>query len=90
MNPIDIILSVLVAVVCGTLGELTYSRAGWIINVSIAFLGALAGMAVARSFNAPTIYNITAQGSEFPIIYSLIGSVLFVAAIGFFIRPRPS
>jgi uncharacterized membrane protein YeaQ/YmgE (transglycosylase-associated protein family) len=90
MNPIDLVLAALVAVVSGTLGALTYGRGGWFINVIIGFFGALAGLAVARSLPVPEIYNIIVQGTVFPVAYSFVGSVLFVAAIGFLIRPKKS
>jgi uncharacterized membrane protein YeaQ/YmgE (transglycosylase-associated protein family) len=89
MNPIDLLLVILVAIVCGTLAQLTskYSRGGWIVHLGIGFLGALAGTVAARTFNVPKIYNIKIRTVDFPIIYAIIGSVFLLAAIGFFIRP---
>jgi uncharacterized membrane protein YeaQ/YmgE (transglycosylase-associated protein family) len=88
MNAIDLILAVLVAVVFGTLGYLTYSHGGWLLQLAIAFFGALAGAIASRSLHAPKIFDVAVQETQFPIIYSVIGSVLFVAAIGFFFKPK--
>jgi uncharacterized membrane protein YeaQ/YmgE (transglycosylase-associated protein family) len=90
MNPIDLVLAVLIGVVSGTLGALTYSRGGWFINVVVGCFGALAGAAVARVIPLPTIYDLTIKGTVFPLVYAFVGSVLFVAAIGILIKPGKS
>jgi uncharacterized membrane protein YeaQ/YmgE (transglycosylase-associated protein family) len=89
MTLIDFLLIVVVAILCGTVAQLTsgYSRGGWIVNLGIGFLGALAGVIVSRSLTVPKIYDLTVRTVNFPIIYAIIGSVFFLAAIGFFIRP---
>ncbi len=90
MNAPDLVLTVLVAIVCGFLAQLTsgYSRGGLIVNLGIGFLGALAGVVVSRTFNFPEIYDIRIKDINFPIIYSIVGSVLFLACIGFFVKPN--
>ena len=89
MNLIDVLLTVLVAVICGTFAQLTsrYSKGGWIVNLGIGFLGALAGVVVSRSLNARVIYDLTVGTTSFPVIYSIIGSVAVLAAINFFVKP---
>ena len=89
MNWIDLTLIAAVAIVCGTVAQLTsgYSRGGCIVNLAIGFLGALAGVVVARSLNAPLIYDLQVQSTKFPIIYSIVGSVFFLAAIGLLVKP---
>ena len=79
----------LTALVCGTFAQLTsgYSKGGWIVNLAVGFLGALAGVLVSRSLNAPVIYNLDINNTKFPIIYSVIGAVVLLAGIGLFIKP---
>ncbi len=79
----------LVAIVCGSIAQLTsgYSRGGWIVNLGVAFFGALAGVVISRELNAPVIYDVKYRMVDFPIIYSLVGSALFVAALGFLMKP---
>lgn len=86
---IDFLLTALVAVVCGTMTQLTsgYSRGSWIVNLGIGFMGSLAGVLVARSFPVPDVYILKVRDVDFPIIWALIGTVFFLAAIGFFIKP---
>lgn len=85
----DIILVALIAVVCGSLAQLTsgYSRGGWIVNLGVGFAGALTGLVLSRFLHAPEIYNFEYRGVDFPIIYSLVGAALFLAAIGFLVKP---
>jgi uncharacterized membrane protein YeaQ/YmgE (transglycosylase-associated protein family) len=89
MSLIDFLLTLAIAVVCGTLAQLTsgYSRGGWIVNLGVGFMGALAGVFVARSLPVPDVYILKVKTSDFPIIWALIGSVFFLAAIGLFVKP---
>ena len=89
MEPADLILVALIAIVFGSLAQLTsnYSRGGWIVNLGVAFAGALTGVIVSRVLNAPEIYDFEYQGIDFPIVYSLVGAALFLAAIGLLVKP---
>ena len=90
MNPTELALMALVAIVCGTIAQLTSStsKGGWILHPVIGFFGALAGVLVSRSLNAPLVYDLKVGGIAFPVIYSIIGAVFFLAGIGFLIKPR--
>ncbi len=89
MNSIDFLLTGLVAIICGTVAQFSsgYSRGGWIVNLGLGYLGALAGVIISRTLNAPLIYNLNVQSTKYPVIYAIIGSVFFVAAIGFILKP---
>ena len=80
----------LVALVCGTLAQITsaYSRGGWIVNLGVAFAGALAGVIVARYLHAPSIYDVSYRTINFPIIYSVVGAALLLAALNFLVKPN--
>jgi uncharacterized membrane protein YeaQ/YmgE (transglycosylase-associated protein family) len=90
MNSAELLITAIVAVVCGTIAQLTsgYSRGGLIVNIGVGFLGALAGVVVSRSLNAPVIYDLKYRMIDFPIIYSLVGCALFLAAIGLLVKPH--
>lgn len=90
MQSADFIMVALIAIVCGSIAQLTsnYSRGGWIVNMGVAFVGAAAGVILSRQLNAPVIYDVKYRMVDFPIIYSLIGSALFVAALGFLVKPH--
>jgi uncharacterized membrane protein YeaQ/YmgE (transglycosylase-associated protein family) len=90
MNSAEFLVTALVAIICGTIAQFTsgYSRGGWIVNIGVGFIGALAGVVVSRSLNAPLIYDLKYRMIDFPIIYSLIGCALCLAAIGFLVKPN--
>jgi hypothetical protein len=88
MNAFDFLLTLAVAVVLGTLAQLTSRMAlgGWFIHLGLAFAGALAGVYVARSFNVPEVYNVQFKGFVYPVTWAVIGSALFLGSLSFFIR----
>ncbi len=89
MNWFDLLCALGVGVVCGTIGQLTskYSRGGWAVNIGLGFVGAAIGASLSRALNAPVIYDITYEHTNFPVMWSLVGSVSLVAALGFFVKP---
>jgi uncharacterized membrane protein YeaQ/YmgE (transglycosylase-associated protein family) len=90
MNLIDLSLMALVAIVCGAIAQLTsgYAKGGWIVNLAIGFFGALAGVFVSRRLNAPVLYDLKVSTVTFPLIYSIIGAVFFVAALSLIVKPE--
>jgi uncharacterized membrane protein YeaQ/YmgE (transglycosylase-associated protein family) len=89
MNAIEFLLILLVAFVLGIIAQMTsgYSRGGFIVNLGFSFLGALAGFFGSSMLDAPVLYDLHLGVITFPIIYSVIGSVIFLAVIGLFLRP---
>ena len=89
MNLIDLSLMALVGIICGTIAQLTsgYSKGGWIVNLVIGFFGALAGVEISRWLNAPVVYDLKVSTVTFPLIYSIIGAVFFVAALSLIVKP---
>jgi len=89
MSWIDLLFISAVALVCGLIGQLTskYSHGGCIVNLGVAFVGAVLGVHFSRTLGFNMIYTITIQKTDFPLIWALLGSVLSVAAISLFFRP---
>ncbi len=89
MNGIDLIFVLIIGTICGTIGQVTsgYARGGWIVHLSLGLVGAALGIYLSRALNLFVIYNVLIQHTQVPVIWCLIGSVLFVAAIGFLVRP---
>jgi uncharacterized membrane protein YeaQ/YmgE (transglycosylase-associated protein family) len=89
MSFIDLLLTLGVAVVFGILGLVTskHYRGAWFVNLGVGFLGALTGVFISRSFPVPDVYTLVIGSIRFPITWAIIGSVLFVAALGFVIKP---
>ncbi|HSK63195.1 MAG TPA: GlsB/YeaQ/YmgE family stress response membrane protein [Pyrinomonadaceae bacterium] len=90
MTLFDILILLLVAGICGSLGQAIagYSRGGCLVSIALGFVGALLGMWIARMMGLPELFPVRIGGTNFPIIWSIIGSALFVAIITLITRSR--
>lgn len=83
MSAVSLLLLLLIAALCGILGQLVAGRArgGILISIILGFIGALLGTWLARSLGLPEILPVSVGGQTFPILWSIIGSALFVALL---------
>jgi uncharacterized membrane protein YeaQ/YmgE (transglycosylase-associated protein family) len=83
MTLFDVIILLIVAGVCGSLGQAItgYSRGGCLVSIALGFVGALLGMWLARMLHLPELFAVQIGTTSFPIVWSIIGSALFVAVI---------
>ena len=90
MTLFDLILLLIVAGVCGSVGRAIsgYSHGGCLVSIALGFIGALIGMWVARAMNLPELFPVNIGGTHFPVIWSIIGAALFVAVISLISRSR--
>lgn len=86
----EFLLLLLVAGICGALGQAIagVSRGGCIVSIALGFVGAAVGLGLARALNLPSIVDVQIGEKTFPIVWSIIGSALFVAIISLLTRPR--
>jgi uncharacterized membrane protein YeaQ/YmgE (transglycosylase-associated protein family) len=90
MTLLDLILLLIVAGICGALGQAIsgYSRGGCLVSIALGFIGALLGMWLARKMGLSELYAVRIGTTQFPVIWSIIGSALFVAVISLLTRRR--
>ena len=90
MSLVDLLLLLLIAGLCGAVGQAISrsSRGGCLVSIALGFIGALLGMWLARQFGLPEPLPVEIGGRTFPVIWSIIGSALFVAVIGLITRSR--
>jgi uncharacterized membrane protein YeaQ/YmgE (transglycosylase-associated protein family) len=90
MNWVDLVILLLVAGLCGALGQAIsgFSRGGCLVSIALGLIGAVIGMWLARSFKLPELYILDIGGTKFPIVWSIIGATIFVAVIGLLTRRR--
>jgi uncharacterized membrane protein YeaQ/YmgE (transglycosylase-associated protein family) len=90
MTLFDVLILLLVAGICGSLGQAIagYSRGGCLVSIALGFVGALLGMWIARMMGLPELFPVSIGGTRFPIVWSIIGSALFVAVITLMTRSR--
>ena len=90
MTLVDLLILLLVAGVCGALGQAIsgFSRGGCLVSIALGFIGAVIGMWIARAAKLPELFALDIGGTRFPIVWSIIGATIFVAIIGLITRRR--
>ena len=91
MTLLDLIVLLIIAGLCGSLGQAItgYSRGGCLVSIALGFVGALLGMWLARNLGLPELFSVQIGTTSFPIIWSIIGAALFVAIISLLTRRSP-
>ena len=91
MTLLDLIVLLVIAGICGALGQAItgFTRGGCLVSIALGFVGALLGMWLSRQLGLPELFAIQIGTTNFPIIWSIIGSALFVAVIALISRGRP-
>lgn len=84
----QLLVLLLIAGVCGALGQAIggYSHGGCLVSIALGFIGALLGSWIAGALHLPGQFALNIAG--FPVIWSIIGSALFVALINLISRRR--
>ena len=90
MTIMDIVVLLIIAGVCGSLGQAIsgFSRGGCLVSIALGFVGAVLGMWLSRQLGLPELFPIRIGTTSFPIVWAIIGSALFVAVIGLLTRNR--
>ena len=80
MTLLDLLILLIVAGLCGALGQAItgFSRGGCLVSIALGFIGALIGMWLARTMGLPELFAVRIGTTNFPIVWSIIGSALFV------------
>lgn len=90
MTLLEFVLLVIVAAVCGSVGQALagYSYGGCLVSAVVGFVGAFVGVWLARQFGLPELLPLTIGSETFPIIWSIVGSVILSLILGLLIRRR--
>lgn len=85
MTLTSFLLLVFIAAVCGALGQAFagYSSRGCLVSTGMGFVGAWIGMWLGGALGLPTMLVLDVGGVDFPVVWSIIGSGLLVAVLGF-------
>jgi uncharacterized membrane protein YeaQ/YmgE (transglycosylase-associated protein family) len=91
MTILDVVILLIIAGICGALGQAItgFTRGGCLVSIALGFVGALLGMWLSRAMGLPELFAVQIGTTSFPIIWSIIGSALFVAVIALVTRSRP-
>ena len=87
---IQLLILLLIAGVCGALGQAIggYSHGGCLVSIALGFIGALLGSWIAGALRLPELFALNVAGMHFPVVWSIVGSALFVALLGLITRRR--
>ena len=91
MTVLDFVILLIIAAICGSVGQALagYSVGGCITSILVGFVGAVVGTWIAGLLGLPEVFAINVGGRSFPVVWSVIGSALFVAILAMLTRGRP-
>jgi uncharacterized membrane protein YeaQ/YmgE (transglycosylase-associated protein family) len=78
------IILLIIAAICGSVGQAIagYSLGGCLVSIVVGFIGAVIGEWLAGKLDLPAIFVVRVQGEAFPIIWSIVGAIIFTVIIG--------
>lgn len=90
MSLFGFLILLLIAAICGGIGQSIsgYSFGGCLISAGVGFIGAIIGTWIATELSLPALWTIEVSGSQFPIVWSIIGAALFTGILGAVLRRR--
>jgi len=90
MTVLDFVILLVIAAICGAVGQALagYSVGGCVASILVGFVGAVIGTWIAGWLGLPEVFAINVGGRAFPIVWSVLGSALFVAFLALLTRGR--
>jgi uncharacterized membrane protein YeaQ/YmgE (transglycosylase-associated protein family) len=85
MTLIEFLILLIIAAICGSVGQALagYDLGGCLVSIVVGFIGAYIGMWMAGKFGLPEIFAVKVGGKVFPIVWSVVGSAIltFIVAL---------
>ena len=83
---IDILISLIIAGIAGAIAKslVGLNRGGCIISIVVGFIGAMIGTWLARELNLPDLIVFYIRGTEYHILWTILGAVIFTAVLSLF------
>jgi uncharacterized membrane protein YeaQ/YmgE (transglycosylase-associated protein family) len=90
MTLVQFLVLLLVAAVCGAIGQSLagYSLGGCLVSAVVGFVGAFIGLWLARELHLPEVLTVQIGGEAFPVLWSIVGSALLALGLGLLTRRR--
>jgi uncharacterized membrane protein YeaQ/YmgE (transglycosylase-associated protein family) len=78
-----LLVLIVIAAVCGAVGRALAggSPGGLVTAIALGFIGALVGPWIASQLGLAEPFVLRLSGQSFPVLWSIIGSALFVATV---------
>ena len=79
MSLLGFLLLLLIAAICGSIGQALagYSLGGCFVSIVVGFIGAYLGIWIAGKMGLPEFFQINIDGEPFPVVWAIIGSAVF-------------
>ncbi len=79
MTIIGFLVLLLIAAICGGIGQSIagYDLGGCLVSIVVGFIGAYIGLWMADKMGWPRLFEVNIEGKPFPIIWAIIGSIVF-------------
>jgi len=89
MTILEIILLLVIAGICGSIAQalVGFSRGGCFLSIAVGFIGALLGSWLARELGFPDFFVLEIGDTSYPVVWSIIGAVIFVGILNL-LTPR--
>ena len=84
MTLMEVLVLLLIAAVCGSIGQAIagFDLGGCLVSIVVGFIGAYIGMWLSGKLGWPELLAIKVGGKTFPILWAVIGSAVFTLIVG--------
>jgi uncharacterized membrane protein YeaQ/YmgE (transglycosylase-associated protein family) len=90
MSLTGLVILLVIAGICGSVGSgiAGHKNTGCLGSIALGFVGAFLGAWLARALHLPEVFSVHFGRESFPIVWSIVGSAIFVGVLSFLTRPR--
>lgn len=83
MTLVEFLILLLIAAIVGAVASLMvgYKGGGLLVDIVLGFIGAVFGTWLARRLGLPELFALNLGGVHFPVVWAIIGAILFVAIV---------
>jgi len=83
ISVVGLLILLAIAAICGAIGRAIAggTHGGCLVSIALGFIGALLGSFVARRLHLPEPFVVTVEREHFPVVWSIVGSAIFVAIV---------
>jgi uncharacterized membrane protein YeaQ/YmgE (transglycosylase-associated protein family) len=84
MTLLELVALLIVAAICGSIGQALagFDLGGCLVSIVVGFIGAYIGIWISRKLGWPEMLTIKLGDKTFPIIWAVIGSAVFTLVVG--------